>query len=139
MPEMTAAQKLQIETRIHLARIADLRTAIQQAQQRYESELDELLTEAGLLDEVRKLTAKRLALVESMETTAAEHEAEARRLTLEHGSTISHPDVMLQAVFNKARIKWDDKKLQGYAVSHPEVLRFREEGSPSISIRTMKG
>lgn len=42
---------------------------------------------------------------------------------------------VLMAVLSKGRVSWDDKMLMGYAASHPEILPFREEGSPSVSIR----
>lgn len=42
---------------------------------------------------------------------------------------------VLMAVLSKGRVYWDDKMLMGYAASHPEILPFREEGSPSVSIR----
>ena len=41
----------------------------------------------------------------------------------------------LHAVFAKGRISWDPKSLDGYAVGHPEILNFRKEGDPSVSIR----
>jgi len=38
-----------------------------------------------------------------------------------------------KATYYKARkpsIKWDDKALQGYAIDHPEIMKFRTEGKP---------
>ena len=40
-----------------------------------------------------------------------------------------------QAVYSKPRVSWDSKGLEGYAVAHPEILVFRTEGSPSVSLR----
>ena len=40
-----------------------------------------------------------------------------------------------QAVYSKARVSWDSKGLEGYAVAHPEILAFRSVGSPSVSLR----
>lgn len=42
---------------------------------------------------------------------------------------------VLSAIFNKGRVKWDNKALDGYAKAHPEILEFRSEGKPYISIR----
>ena len=44
----------------------------------------------------------------------------------------------LHAVWAKGRVSWDDKGLSGYMVAHPEVAAFRKEGSPSVSIRSVK-
>ena len=41
----------------------------------------------------------------------------------------------LMAVWNKGRISWDTKGLDGYAVAHPEMAAFRKEGDPSVTIR----
>ncbi|MCG3145996.1 MAG: hypothetical protein HONDAALG_03775 [Gammaproteobacteria bacterium] len=44
----------------------------------------------------------------------------------------------LSAVYAKGRVSWDNKALEGYAVAHPELLAFRSEGAPSVSIRGVK-
>ena len=41
----------------------------------------------------------------------------------------------LQCVWGKPSVKWNDDKLSGYAVAHPEILAFRTVGKPSVSIR----
>lgn len=41
----------------------------------------------------------------------------------------------LQAVWSKPRVSWDTKSLDHFAVSHPEILSYRKEGAPSVSIR----
>jgi len=40
-----------------------------------------------------------------------------------------------KAVYSHGRVTWDAKGLDGYAVAHPEILVFRKEGEPSVSIR----
>jgi hypothetical protein len=42
----------------------------------------------------------------------------------------------LHAVYVKGRVSWDDRALQGFATGHPEVLQFRTQGAPSVSLRT---
>ena len=41
----------------------------------------------------------------------------------------------LMAVYNKPRVSWDTKALEGYAAAHPEITAFRKEGEPSVTIR----
>ena len=40
-----------------------------------------------------------------------------------------------QAVYNHGRGFWNDDSLIGYSAAHPEVLAFRKQGAPSVSIR----
>lgn len=44
----------------------------------------------------------------------------------------------LHAVYMKGRVAWDAKALDGYAAAYPDLLRFRSEGEPSVSIRLKK-
>lgn len=37
--------------------------------------------------------------------------------------------------WTKPRVSWNTKGLDGYAVAHPEILQFRKEGAPSVSVR----
>lgn len=60
-------------------------------------------------------------------------EAEIKLAVVALGATVKGPKFM--AVFNKGRITWDSKGLDGYLVAHPEIKAFRKEGEPSVSIR----
>ncbi len=42
------------------------------------------------------------------------------------------------AVYNKGRVTWDTRALEGYAAAHPEILEFRGEGAPYVTIRWVK-
>lgn len=44
----------------------------------------------------------------------------------------------LQAVFSKGRQSWDNDALDKYSESHPEILKFRKIGDPSVSIRLVE-
>jgi hypothetical protein len=59
--------------------------------------------------------------------------AEVKNMVIEAGSSIKAKN--LQAVYAKGRVSWDPKSLDGYAIGHPEILNFRKEGEPSVSIR----
>ena len=41
----------------------------------------------------------------------------------------------LMAVYNKARVTWDNKGLEGFMVAHPEIVAFRKEGEPTVTLR----
>ena len=49
------------------------------------------------------------------------------------GETLKGTDHMF--VYAKGRVSWDTKSLEGYAKAHPELLVFRSEGKPSVSVR----
>lgn len=55
---------------------------------------------------------------------------------LEHGETVGGNK--FQAVYNRGRISWDSRGLDGYMVAHPEISQFRREGRPSVSIREVR-
>jgi len=38
-------------------------------------------------------------------------------------------------VWSKPRVSWDTKALDSYALAHPEIVQFRAEGAPSVSVR----
>ena len=42
------------------------------------------------------------------------------------------------AVFTQPKPTWDSGKLEGYAAAHPEILAFRKEKNPYVSIRKVK-
>jgi len=61
---------------------------------------------------------------------------EIRTETLQHGVTVKSEHYM--SVFTQPKPAWDGSKLEGYAVAHPEILAFRKEKNPYVSIRKVK-
>jgi hypothetical protein len=70
---------------------------------------------------------------EAVDEHIAALEAEIKEEVLQHGATVRGAHFM--AVWSKGRVAWDDRSLSNYARAHPEVLEFRKQGEPSISIR----
>jgi hypothetical protein len=64
-------------------------------------------------------------------------EAEVKADTLAHGESVRGTGI--QAVWNRGRQSWDSKGLASYGESHPEILQFRKEGDPSVTIRRASG
>ena len=91
-----------------------------------QARLDDIEAEFG--EKATAVTANIEALESSIKTA-----------TLAHGESVRGAG--FQAVWNKGRQSWDSKGLTVYADSHPEVLQFRKEGEPTITIRraTAKG
>lgn len=78
--------------------------------------------EAGFADKTKVLDAQIAGL-----------ETEVKQEVLKHGASVKA--TFLHAIWSKGRVSWDTKSLDGYATAHPELLTFRKEGEPSVSIR----
>ena len=72
-------------------------------------------------------------VIEKFNARAAELADLIKAEVIAAGETISGEHH--QAVYSKPRVSWDSKGLEGYAVAHPEILVFRSEGNPSVSLR----
>jgi len=71
-----------------------------------------------------------------VDSNITEREGEVRMAVLTFGDTIKA--AYGRATWNKPRVTWDNKGLDGYAIAHPEINVFRKVGEPSVSI-TMTG
>jgi hypothetical protein len=95
------------------------------------------LVDQVLTPEVRERLAEIEAEFESKSEIAgvkiATLEAEIKAEVLAQRETVKGGK--FQAVWNKGRQSWDDKGLTAYAESHPEVMQFRKQGEPSVTIR----
>jgi hypothetical protein len=118
-----------------LDQLADLqaqRDALQVEKQRL---IDSILT-----PEIRaKLAEIDLEFDEKTETVnqnITELEEAVKNVVKNSGS--SYKGQYLQAVWSRPRITWDTPSLEHYAEVHPEILRFRKQGEPSVSIRALK-
>lgn len=105
-----------------------------------ETTLDERIREL-IPDDVREkiddLKSFYSDLLAREQATATLLELDIKRYTVSCGETIKGHGIM--AVYNKPRVTYDVSGLDGYAVANPDVLAFRKESAPSISIREMKG
>jgi len=62
-----------------------------------------------------------------------ETEADLKAAVIIDGATATGEHI--QAVYCKPRVTWDTTKIEGYAAAHPELMQFRREGLPSVSIK----
>jgi hypothetical protein len=56
-----------------------------------------------------------------------------RTETQQLGKSISSSGYI--AMWSKGRITWDNKGLTSYSAKHPEILEYKREGEPIVSIR----
>lgn len=77
------------------------------------------------LDEMAKLATQENELTNDIKTAV-----------LTHGQSVKAAG--LQAVYTKGASRWDSKRLEAYATTHPELLEMKTVGEPSVSIRAAK-
>ena len=85
---------------------------------------------AKILDDIEAEFDGRLDTVSEKIATL---EKEIKSDVLYFGETIK--GTHLQAVWNKGRVSWNTKALDGYLVAHPELEKLRKQGKPSVTIR----
>jgi hypothetical protein len=119
-----------------LDRLADMQAQGDVMNAHFDSLRDQILTPEikAQLDEIE---AERKTAMDALNEGIASLTEEIKADVMQAGATIRGK--YLIAVWNKGRVSWDTKALDGFSSSHPEILAFRKEGDPSISIRGMKG
>jgi DNA-binding TFAR19-related protein (PDSD5 family) len=70
--------------------------------------------------------------LEAVDQNIAALEAEIKQEVLVNEASVR--GTFLRAVWNKGRVTWDTKRMDDYALYHPEILRFRKQGQPFVSI-----
>jgi hypothetical protein len=119
---------------IKLDQLSELQAATEVTRQHYEAKRTEILR--AVQAELDALVTEFDPLIKSAEERAAALEAEIKKDVAVYGSSVKGRG--LHAVYYHGRVSWDTKALDVYAVSHPEVIDFRRQGEPSVSIRVTK-
>jgi len=118
-----------------LNRLADMQSQYDAINQRFTEARNNLITrevamQIDALEEERKNALR--AVDEGIKTL----ESDVKESVLQQQKTVD--GVYLQAVYCQPRITWDTKGLEGYATAYPELLSFRREGNPFVTIRKMR-
>lgn len=117
-----------------LEELADLRAASDAARIDYESKRSEILK--AVQKELDALDAEYQPLIETSQTRLESLESEIKSAIIEHGASVK--GTRIHAMFFRGRVSWDREKLENYGKLHPEVLIFRKEGEPYVSLRGLK-
>ncbi len=117
-----------------LEELAEIRAAAEVTRMDYEAKREELLK--TIQAELDALAAEYEPLLASVQERVTALEAEIKQEVKDFGDSVKGKQ--LHAVYAQGRITWDNKGLEGYAVAHPEVLIFRKEGEPNVSLRMAK-
>ena len=115
-----------------LDRYSELVKQEEEARKTLEFELEALIPKQ-LRDRMLEIRAEREPQLQSLQAQRSELEDKLKEYVLQVGETLKGKEHMF--VFSKGRVSWDTKSLEGYVKAHPELLVFRSEGKPSVSIR----
>ena len=117
-----------------LDQLSEIKAAAEVTRLDYEAKRAEIMkaVEAQLDD----LAAEFEPLIKSAEERAADLEVEIKRDVLTQGASIKGR--RLYAVFSRGRVSWDTDRLDAYASTHPEVVEYRTQGQPSVSLRMVR-
>jgi hypothetical protein len=124
-------------TREHVAeklqRLSSLRNATEFTRLDYETKRKELLKQ--IQAELDALEAEYQPVLDAAQENIAALENEIKTEVLLYGESVSGG--MYRAVLTRGRVSWDSDGMDRYAASHPEVLQFRKQGQPLVSLRVV--
>jgi hypothetical protein len=70
---------------------------------------------------------------QAVDEKITELEGEIKEQVLRNGASVK--GTFLRVVYHTGRITWDTKSLDAYARARPEILGFRKQGEPFVSIQ----
>ena len=122
-------------TREHVAkklgRLENLRGGADVVRLDYEAKRTEILKQ--IQSELDALDSEYMPILESADENIATLENEIKTDVLLYGESISNG--MYRATYTQGRVSWDNDGLAKYAASHPDVVQFRKQGQPIVSLR----
>ncbi len=125
----------EIEIKQKLDRLAEYQ-AQKDAAMLAKQELIDAVYTAEIKSRMAEIEAEFEEKTEGVNANIATLEADIKAAVVEHGASVK--GAVYHAVFSKGRVSWDTKSLDGYAAAHPELMTFRKEGEPSVSLRIAK-
>jgi hypothetical protein len=116
-----------------LERLSSLRGAADLARLDYEAKRAEILKQVQA--ELDALDMEYRPILETTEENIAALENEIKTDVLLYGESVSGGSY--RASFTQGRVSWDNEGMTKYAEAHPDVLQFRKQGQPVISLRVV--
>lgn len=120
-----------------LNRYADLKDQADVIRLRFDDLRKQLTPEIPpeIQEQLDDLAAEEKTATDALQNGLTTLEAEIKAEVASMGVTVKTEH--FQAVYMKGRISWDTKALEGYAAAHPEIVPFRKQGEPSVSLRAV--
>jgi hypothetical protein len=97
-----------------------------------QSLLDQLLP-PEIKARIEEIEAEFSGKREAVDEKINELESEIKEEVIRHGATVK--GTFLRVVYHPGRVTWDTKSLDAYARARPELLEFRKQGEPFVSIQ----
>ncbi len=116
-----------------LERLSNLRNAAEFTRLDYETKRTQILKQVQA--ELDALNLEYKPVMERTEENIAALENEIKTDVLLYGESVSGG--MYRATYTRGRVSWDSDGITKYAESHPDVLQFRKQGQPIVSLRVM--
>ena len=116
-----------------LERLSNLRNAAEFTRLDYETKQAQILKQVQA--ELESLDSEYKPVLERAEENIAALENEIKTDVLLYGESVSGG--MYRATYTQGRVSWDNEGITKYAASHPEVLQFRKQGQPIVSLRVV--
>lgn len=116
-----------------LERLSNLRNAAEFTRLDYETKRTQILKQVQA--ELDTLDLEYKPVLERAEENIDALENEIKTDVLLYGESVSGG--MYRAAYTQGRISWDQEGMTRYAESHPDVLQFRKQGQPIVSLRVV--
>jgi DNA-binding Lrp family transcriptional regulator len=116
-----------------LERLSNLRNAAEFTRLDYETRRTGILKQ--IQSELDALDMEYKPVLEAAEENIASLENEIKTDVLLYGESVSGG--MYRATYTHGRISWDNEGMTKYAALHPDVLQFRKQGQPIVSLRVV--
>jgi hypothetical protein len=116
-----------------LERLSNLRNAAEFTRLDYETKRTQILKQ--IQGELDALDSEYKPVMEVAKENIDALENEIKTDVLLYGESVSGG--MYRATYTQGRVSWDNDGMSRYAESHPEVLEFRKQGQPIVSLRVL--
>lgn len=116
-----------------LERFSNLRNALEFTRLDFETKRTAILKQ--IQSELDALEAEYGPVMERVEENIAALENEIKTDVLLYGKSVSGG--MYGAIYTQGRVSWDNDGMAKYSAVHPDVLQFRKQGQPVVSLRVM--
>jgi hypothetical protein len=116
-----------------LERLSSLRNAVEFTRLDYETRRKQILKQ--IQADLDALDLEYKPVMEAAEENIDALENEIKTDVLLYGESVSGG--MYRATYTQGRISWDNDGITRYAESHPDVLQFRKQGQPIVSLRVL--
>ena len=116
-----------------LERLSNLRNGAEFTRLDYETKRTQILKQVQSQLDALDLEFK--PVMERVEENIDSLENEIKTDVLLYGESVSGG--MYRATYTRGRVSWDNDGITKYAEAHPDVLQFRKQGQPIVSLRVM--